>query len=128
MSPRGTRAQRDARNRQYHGAQDNAEGAALRIAQHGNNWQSLPIGEFARRNHLTINFAGFWTVSDNGKKVEGTDPTSGYTFVLDSTRVYYRVLNSAGQYLDADGRTQGQPPYNGDANAFNGASHFRNSG
>jgi len=128
MSPSGRKSeQRAALNRQYHGRLDNEQGAALRVGQHGNNWQPMPVNEFARRNGLRINFAGFWSTSDNGKKYEGTDPTSGYTFVLDSTRAYYRVQNAAGQYVDSDGRTQGQPPYSGDANAFNAASHFKNS-
>lgn len=128
MSPNGSKsAQRAARNRQYQGRMDNEQGAALRVGQHGNNWQPLPISEFARRNGLRINFAGFWSISENGKKVEGTDPTSGYTFVMDSTRAYYRVQNTAGQYVDAEGHTLAQPPYNGDQNAFNAASHFKNS-
>ena len=127
MSPNGSKSeQRAARNQQYHGRMDNEEGAALRIGQHGNNWRPLPISEFARHNGLRINFAGFWSTSDSGKKVEGTDPTSGYTFVMDSTRAYYRVQNAAGQYVDAEGRTQSQAPYNGDLNAFNAASHFKN--
>ena len=123
---RGKSEQRDARNQQYHGLRDNHEGAAVRVGQHGNNWQPLPVNEFARRNGLHINFAGFWTISDNGKKVEGTDPNSGFTFVMDSTRAYYRVQNEDGQYVDADGQTQSQGRY-ADANAFNAASHFKNS-
>ena len=119
--------QRAARNQQYHGRKDNEAGAAVRVGQHGNNWQPLPVNEFARQNGLRINFAGFWSVSDNGKKVEGTDPGSGYTFVMDSTRAYYRVQNDAGQYVDGQGRTKSQAPYNGDDNAFNAASHFKNS-
>jgi hypothetical protein len=80
------------------------------------------VKKFAESNGLKINFAGFWERSDNGKKVEGEDPTSGYKFIMDSTQVYYRVQNAAGS-----GRTIADPAYAGDQNAFNAASHFTNS-
>lgn len=124
---RGTAEARAARNQQYHGRMTNEERSALRVGQHAHNWQPLVISDFARGLGLRINFAGFWTTSDNGMKVEGTDPTSGYTFIMDSTRVYYRVQNSAGQYVDASGRTRTDAPYNGNDDAFMAASHFKNS-
>ena len=128
MPPKKSKSEtRAAKNAQYHGRMDNEEGAAIRVGQHGNNWQPLPISDFAKQNKLTIKWAGFWSVSESGKKVEGTDPTSGLTFILDSTRAYYRVQNSDGQYVDAQCRTKSQAPYNGDDNAFNAASHFKNS-
>ena len=128
MPPKKSKSeQRAAANAQYHGRMDNEEGSAVRVGQHGNNWQALTVGDFAKANKLVIKFAGFWSVSDSGKKVEGTDPTSGLTFVMDSTRVYYRVQNSDGHYVDAQLRTKSQAPYNGDDEKFNAASHFKNA-
>jgi hypothetical protein len=120
------RAARERGREQRRGLEENEQNAQVRIGQFGQNWQPLTVKQFADRNGLTISFAGFWEVSDSGKKVEGTDPTSGYTFVMDSTRAYYRVQDSTGSYVDADGLTIADAKYAGDANAFNLASHFAN--
>lgn len=120
------KAERDARREQFRGMQANDDGAAFRVGQFGGNWQLLPVAQFAQGLGLHINFAGFWTLSANGKKVEGVDPESGYRFVMDSTRHYYRVMDSDGHYVDAQGRTVGDRFYAGDQDRFNAASHFAN--
>ena len=125
LSNEERRKRKAAEKVQYQGFLENEENAQMRIGQFGGNWQSLPVGEFAKGLGLKINFAGFWEVSDSGKKVEGVH-SSGYKFIMDSTRVYYRVQNAAGQYVDAQGRTIGDPAYNGDQDSFNEASHFMN--
>lgn len=122
------KAERDARREQYRGLAQNADGAEIRIGQYGEFWANLPVAEFARglRPPLHINFAGFWEWSESGKKYEGEDPNSGYLFVMDSTMQYYRVQNSDGDYVDAEGKTIVDKKYKGDQNLFAQNSHFRN--
>lgn len=120
------KAQKEARREHFRGLQSNEEGAGLRVGQHGGFWTPLPVSDFARGLGLGINFAGFWDRSENGKKVEGEDPNSGYKFIMDSTMAYYRVQNEDGQYVDSRGRTLGDAPYRGDLDRFQRASHFAN--
>lgn len=120
------KAERDARREQYRGLVQNADGAEIRIGQYGEFWAPLPVGQFATNLKLPINFAGLWKWSESGKKYEGRDPKSGYLFVMDSTMVYYRVQNSDGDYVDADGLTIGDAKYSGDQDLFAQNSHFRN--
>jgi hypothetical protein len=125
LSNEERRKLKEAKKLQYQGLLENQENAQIRIGMFGDKWAALPVSEFAKGLGLKINFAGFWKVSDNGKKVEG-EHSSGYKFIMDSTKSYYRVQNSDGQYVDAQGRTLGDPQYNGDQASFNKASHFAN--
>lgn len=120
------KADRDARREQYRGLTQNADGAAVRIGQYGEFWRPLTVQEFARGLRLNINFAGFWKWSENGKKFEGEDRYSGYLFIMDSTKEYYRVQNNDGDYVDAQGLTIGDAKYSGDQNLFAQNSHFAN--
>jgi hypothetical protein len=131
MAPKRTLSQRREANQLYQGRMANAEGAAIRIGQYGQYWQPFTVNEFARRHGWIINFANFWDTSDSGKKAEGTHH-NGYTFVMDSTRHYYRVQNPHGDYVDADLRTINDEPYKDEDNKatrsdmFLKASHFSN--
>ena len=105
LSNEERRKRKAAEKVQYQGFLENEENAQIRIGQFGGNWQSLPVGEFAKGLGLKINFAGFWEANEIGTKIEGVDINSGYKFIMDSTRVYYRVQNADGHYVDAQGRS-----------------------
>ncbi|HTY61702.1 MAG TPA: hypothetical protein VMG30_05540 [Acidobacteriota bacterium] len=125
LSNEERRKLKEATKKQFQGFLENQENAPIRVGMFGKHWQSLTVSEFAEGLGLQINFAGFWDISESGKKVEGQH-SSGYKFIMDGTRSYYRVQNADGDYVDAQGRTLGDPPYHGDQDAFNKASHFAN--